>query len=471
MKVKSFFKNLKNNKVASKLNKLFYSPLFPIIIAVFTLASNLFSLELLAYSVFAVFFCLIMLFSKNLLPIIPFVLGAYFSPSNNNNPAKNSNSIFYTHLWFIITLCLVMFICFLIRLIFDDEFGFKSIFKTRKKLLFGLAVLCASFFISGIFSQNYLQYALKNLLYSLVLSICFTVLYVVLTSCVKWDNEAIDFVLYTCLIFGLALVVEVVYIYFNGNVIVDGSIIRENIVTGWGIGNNIGALLCMFMPCAFGLAILKNRGYIYNVLGNVLLVGVLFTQSRGAMLTAFILYATLAILVLLKSKERFFNGLVYAVVLLLFLIFLIVFFNKIVTLMSDIINRGFTNTSNRNNIYALGISEFLKAPIFGSTFYNMPIKHNWIDGALISFLPTGWHNTVLQFLVSGGVVGLTAYLYHRTQTVIMVFKNKGVVTYLVGLSILGLLITSLFDCHLFSFGPTLIYSIFLAVLEKCQKQD
>ena len=82
-----------------------------------------------------------------------------------------------------------------------------------------------------------------------------------------------------------------------------------------------------------------------------------------------------------------------------------------------------------------------------------------------SFVPPRWHSTISQLLASCGAVGIGAYAIHRISTVIVLIKRRSFANVMISISILALLLMSLLDCHFFNVGPTLFYSIMLAVLE------
>jgi hypothetical protein len=80
-----------------------------------------------------------------------------------------------------------------------------------------------------------------------------------------------------------------------------------------------------------------------------------------------------------------------------------------------------------------------------------------------------YHDTLLQFLGACGAVGLFAYGVHRSQTVISYVKNITVERTYIALTILALLLVSLFDNHLFYIFPTLTYSMIVAVMVNSEK--
>ena len=79
------------------------------------------------------------------------------------------------------------------------------------------------------------------------------------------------------------------------------------------------------------------------------------------------------------------------------------------------------------------------------------------------------HNTVLQLLSSCGIVGLIAYLIHRTQTVISFFRKITLQRSFIALTILSILVICLFDNHIFNIFPTIIYGALTAIFDKSEK--
>ncbi len=127
--------------------------------------------------------------------------------------------------------------------------------------------------------------------------------------------------------------------------------------------------------------------------------------------------------------------------------------------------------SSRDTIYKEGLALFAQAPVFGSSFHSPGfIPWDWATVESFSgFFPARWHNTVIQLLASCGIVGIGAYLFHRIQTVRLLFKIPSKETVFIACSLGTLLICSMFDCHFFNIGPTLFYSAALAFGENCRQ--
>ena len=69
-------------------------------------------------------------------------------------------------------------------------------------------------------------------------------------------------------------------------------------------------------------------------------------------------------------------------------------------------------------------------------------------------------------LCTSGVIGLLAYIYHRYQTISIIFDEVNITKILYGFAALSLPLLSLLDCHFFNLGPGLLYGICLLFIEK-----
>ena len=131
------------------------------------------------------------------------------------------------------------------------------------------------------------------------------------------------------------------------------------------------------------------------------------------------------------------------------------------------------NDSGRLDLYRTGFERFLQNPVIGQGFYSY--DYDLFDFATVesfsSFFPPRWHNTIIQILATSGVVGILAYIYHRCQTVCLFIKRRSVSKAYIGIYFLVLLGMSLLDCHFFNVGPTLFYSMALAVVEYAELKD
>ena len=439
------------------------TPYYIIAVALLSLVAHLLSAELVAYTLLAAIAVYIGLWGKDLLPLTPLFLFCYILPSASNNPGRNESSVFsgWRGIWLlcvgIVMLCSV--ICFIVR-------QRKIFFTVRCRMLPCMLVLCFGYLLSGIGSAAYPTYLRQNLFYCLLQSLCLVLPYWLLCHGARWEAARKDYLGWIGVCGGGLILFQLLWCYATGGVIVDGSIVRTQIFTGWGMYNNMGAVLGMLLPFTFFLGLSYNKEWL-GLLGGILLLGSIFlTCSRAGILAGSLIFCVCLGLMVRYSHNR---RLLVRILLILFGLALLIaalLHERLLQLFSDIIRRGLDPTT-RDEIYAEGIQLFLEAPVFGSSFFS-PGYVPWDFSTVESFsaiIPPRWCNTVVQLLASAGLVGLSAYLVHRVDTVVLFVKRRSMQNSFILCSIAVLLITSLLDCHFFNLGPVLFYSAALAFAE------
>jgi O-antigen ligase len=475
-KLKTVFNKIKESAFVTKANEFIYSIYFLIFNAVLALLGNAFGLELLTYGITIFIGVFVLAFSKDLLPLVQAFCFCYLTPSIKNNPGRNVNSVFTigNGAEYLIAMIAVFAVALVLRLIFDKEIGFKNMFKVKRKLLIGLLVLGLAYLLAGVFSKNYFSRDsfFSNILFGALNFVSIFIPYFIFASAVKWKDVKKEYFLWLMFFLSILLFFELIVVYVQNGVLSQGFIDKTKIYTGWGICNNMGALMAMTMPASFYLAYRYNKyGFIFNIVGNIIFAGIFFTVSRASMLFGAVVYAICIVVLLIKTKgkNRLYNAIVLIGVAVVVGVILLVFFDKVYALALTLLK---SKDSGRFNIYKAGFKQFLGAPIFGQTFFPVEYSlYSWSNTTITSFLPPRWHNTVIQLLASCGIFGLLAYGFHRFQTVKLFVKNPSLEKYFIGLCILGRLLTSLLDCHFFNLGPGLIYSIALIFVEKVDGKD
>ena len=84
------------------------------------------------------------------------------------------------------------------------------------------------------------------------------------------------------------------------------------------------------------------------------------------------------------------------------------------------------------------------------------------------FDPYLYHNTLLQMLAAGGIVGFLAYLSHRIHTVVLFFKRPTTANLFIAISLIAFLGFNLLDVLFFKFYPAFFYSFMLLCAEKSE---
>ena len=457
-------KFLPERPLINRINRFMGTPGYVMLVMLLTALSNLFALELPVYTVFALIVAYVCVFGRDFAPLMPLWICGYISPSNGNNPGREGASLFSGNSG-ILVICLAAVIA--ISVVYGVIRHRKQLFTKKYKLWLGLAILCGAYLLGGIGSPAYPGSAGKHLFFAFLQCVAITVPYFMFAGGVDWSRIRKDYFAWIGFGVGCVVLCQLLGICLTKEVFVDGEIKRKEIITGWGINNNIGGVLAMMIPLPFYLAAKYRHGGIFVVAGTAFLAGVALTCSRNSILVGSFIYLLSAALLMIYGRRRA-NVITLVAVELVVLAVLIFCRQPLSILFQNVIDRGL-DPSNRDTIYWEGLKLYAKYPIFGGSFFSpgyVPWDWSEVDG-FSSFFPPRWHNTVIQMLASCGTVGILAYGFHRLQTIWLFIKNRSRETIFIGCSVLVLLLSSLLDCHFFNIGPAFFYAIALAFMENC----
>ena len=444
-------------------------PWYVLTLGVLTATSAVLGLDLGLYVLFMGLGIYVSLLGSDLLPLVPMLVLCYVSPSRQNNPGRYPHSIFYPQNGGVFLYILLgLFVASLVlRLWMDPELGGKKFLQAPRRLMPSMVLLGITYLLSGMGLEDYFSLMGRNLIFALLQFLAVFALYYLFTGGIRWDRVPRQYLAWTALALGLTVLVQLLENYLSGRIFEDGTINRELIATGWGMHNNIGGMMAMMLPFAFYLARQKH-GWIFNLLGTVLLLGVVLSCSRGSMLVGGLAYGVCAVLILKDRDSRAGNLMVYLAALAAVVLGVIVLAPKLLSVFRLFISQ-LGNVSQRDNLLYYGICQFLSEPVFGGSFFPQGkyVPWDWANlEAFSSFFPPRWHNTLVQLLASCGTVGLTAYLIHRYQTVKLFLSRRSPENCFIAISLGVLLCAALLDCHFFNIGPVLFYSTALAFAEK-----
>lgn len=453
------------------IDRFLYSPAYFVLLGVLTVLSNVWGQEAFVYPCLIVLGVYICLFGRDLLPLMPIFACGYISPSTSNNPGVNEGSIFSFSQGgsgiYIAALGALLVGSMIYRLVKDPDFGGKKFLGKRRRLLSGMIILGISYAISGMCSGKWEEKGWENLLFAFIQFVAIAGLYYLLSGSVKWNQAPKEYLSWTGICVGYVLIAELVGIYITQDVLVEGKILRENIFTGWGHYNSMGALFAMLIPLPF---FLTDKGCARTAFAYMTAflfwVALLFTCSRGSIIVGTAVYAAGYVLSLACSRYARRQWWIHLISILIPIAAVAYFREELRELFRRIIELGM-NPGTRDKIYMEGLKQFRKFPVFGGSFFPVDYyPYVWADRtAFTDLFPPRWHNTIVQLLATGGVTCLAAYAFHRIQTLLLFFKNASATKFFVGLSVAALLLTSIVDCHFFNVGPVLLYSSMLAFVE------
>ena len=469
----------RRHPVVQLINSFVESPWCIGLLGALTVLAFAFSLEVAFYSFVVVYAMYVSIFCDDLKPLMPLFVLCYVTPSLGNNPGKDDQGLFYGASGiYLICIVSVAILTVIIRLVTDEEIGRGTIFTKKRSLLLGMLLLGASYLLSGLLSEKYLEYVKSNIIFALIQFGSVFLLYFIFTAAIKWDKFDVDYFACFGMVMGLVVAAEVGIIYLTEDVIVNGAIIRGRIYSGWGCYNNIGAIISMSIPFAFHFACKKKVGPLFMLVGCLLFAGVIFSCSRGSIVGGAFAFAVSFIYTFFKAENKIAIRITSIALVVLAGVAAIFFLDEAIALFNDVPNISDVtdgslsfNDSGRFDIYISGLKVYLDNPIFGQTFYpaSFPMYDFSNVEAFSAFFPPRWHNTVVQMLASCGTVGIIAYGIHRIDTIRLYLRRRNDTNTYIAISILALLGMSLLDCHFFNVGPVFFYSMALAVMEHAEE--
>lgn len=341
---------------------------------------------------------------------------------------------------------------------------FITLFKSRTfkptPLFFGLCALACSFLLNGIGKANYSIY---DFLYGVIMASVYLPVFVLICSNVNLNEENYIKICYGFLALSILLVIELAALYISkgsGMLDADGEIDKEMVVFGWGIWSTMGMLLVLCIPAVIMLSTKYKYGFGFIIYSSVLVVAVFLTTSRQAMLGAIAVYPVSLALSIVKKKQRKQNIITIGSIIVVVTIALIVKWDTVIKLLGSVFDNlldenGVFFGNGRIKLINTAMQFFVRNPVFGSGF-NINFQENDFTG--LEFVPEFACNTFAELLAACGIIGFTAYLVHRVQTFISFTKQPTVDKAFFAAIIVGLLVISLFDNHMFNILPNLIYS-------------
>lgn len=468
------FENIEKNRFVCALRDFFRSGWYLAIVVSAMVCANLFSLEWSVFCLYFAFGALIVLFCEDLQAALPLILCCYPAISEQNNPAlfvlgEAHVSIFYlpefrVRLTALILSAVTMLLLRLFTILLRERpRGMPALFP-------GFCALGLSFVLGGLFSP---YYGGRTAFFGAAEIAALGGSYLFVRYSVDWRRSKEEFAKLLTL-FGAGIVAELIGIYcFHAEIFSDESAGRGVLVTGWGMYNNIGCLIALCLPAPLFLALRKKRGWIFTAVAFLFLYALLMTQSRGAILFGGIIFLTAYGLLLVKGKGGAWraNLIVMGVAVTLAAVLYGCFREKLDLLFSDLFEQTFGEeggdiTHGRMRIYEAGIEKFLSSPSFGVGFYEVDgVVYRWGRLPKDAFLPPRYHDTYVQLLASGGIFALICYLLHRVETIALFLRHPTDEKLFLALCVSSIVLTSIFDCHFFNFGPALFYGALCAMAE------
>ena len=456
-----------NSIIVKSISNFICSKLFPIVLVAVILLCYYLGWDMVMIWFVAICSVGILLTCKDVTPAFAIFLFINIIISLKNSPSVlgNESNYFmrpeiYGQVIAAISLCVVGLI---VRL------GYNIYTKTFRPspMFFGICALCAAFLLNGVLFEGYES---LDTVFGLFLTAMYILIFILISSNITPTKNTFDNIAFYCCVLFVVLAIELIVAYTTyDDLFVDGFVDREKLFFGWGMYNTIGMLFCVCIPAWFYLAITKKYGCIYTVFGMLNIIISFFTFSRQSMLGAAVIGTVCIVWLLIcrKGRDRLINIVILVTAAVCVGIVILAKWDRISVYVQSIID-NLNDGGNRIALWKRAIEDFLKAPIFGVGFYYRILDAGFVGRDII---PKMYHNTILQMLGACGTVGLAAYLFHRTQTIISLFKYITLERVYLAFTCGILLFVSLFDNHMFYLFPTLLYVGLVGLLKASEKSS
>lgn len=412
--------------------------------------------EVIIIVLFALAACVGLVICADLRPLMPPLLTIVYIVNIYHAPSLPTNSDYYSTLPI---RCVTVMICVLIGLSFILHYllwgRFKQIFTKRTQLTPYIIPLALALLLNGAGSETYVW---KDTVIGVVTAVTWILIYLLFVHGLPKGKETIEYFCNTCQWISVLLIFEIIFIYLHNNVIIDGVIIENNIMFGWGINNNYGGLVAWLLPPLFYLAATRRNGWIQFLLAIASYACIIFSMCRSAMVVGSVIFLICLISVCFIGKNRDIFRTYSMVLLLGAVVGAIILRGEILRAFDFYLEIGFSD-AGRFDIWREAVNIFKGSPLFGAGFYAAPFE-SWTG-----FLPGYCHNTLIELLCCCGAFGLLSYLCYRAKTVFILLRRMTVERFFLCLMIATILGVSLLDNHMFNIYPAFYYSIALALGE------
>ena len=451
-KVRNF---LNNNEKVQRLRRFYEGDLYLALVTAAVAAAYCLSIELFIAPVLILVCGAGLIVSKDFKPYIIILLTfVYMVPPAHMQPDSGSftNSYYYKHLAVLMVYAAMVIITLVARFIIHG--GFTRIFTKKTRLTFFVIPLCIALLTNGFLAEGY---RVGNLIFGFTMAFCLCFLYLVIVHNIDYDENTVTYFCKNCFYIALALAVQLIYVYATGYFIIDGGVNKDLMHFGWGICNNYGAMTAILIPPILYLTLNEKRWYVYYVGAIIAFVATIFSFSRAAMLvgTAAFIFGLVVIMLIGNNYKKCIIA--NCALLVLTIAVLLIRRDSIVVIFRSILNMKFDDRG-RFYLWRLARDNFKAHPVFGGGFYSCEYVSR-------GFLPSFYHNTILELAAATGTFGLTAYLAFRAKTLHLCLRKLNTERLFLGLMLAVLLTTSLLDNHMFNVYPLFFHAVIIALIE------
>ncbi len=387
------YKKFRSGDSVRKISDFFYSPIYIYALGIVTLALNMLGIDEITYAFLAVLAITVLLLCPDAMPAIA-VLVFYTvarSVGNRNYAKYNEISFVFGNIWRVLVRIAIAF-----HIIVNADF--RKVKSSR--LLVGFIAVSAGLLVNGFLSPYY------NILSTgdgiRIIRRTF-VGYLVMRTCIKPTRETLRYFCYVALVYGLNVGIQLCATYFINKPFIESGFNKDSMLLGWGVSNTIGATLFVAMPFVFYLMYTEDKhAWYYFTAVTLMLIAQVFTYARASLLFTLPLFAAMYVLCLAKGKRRKQIAVCGIVAVVAVIAVAVIMKSMLIEMLQFFINNKFGDRG-RFKLWSAGIELWKTSPVFGAGIHNEMRTQTY------------YHNTPLQFLVTGGILGYAGLALNHMQ--------------------------------------------------------
>lgn len=380
-------------------------------------------------------------------------------------------------------ICVALIVAVLIWRIISSGL-IKDIISKRGLFFWGIIAIDIALILNGIFSPHWKPI---NILYGLMIGAGLTIFYCIFLVLLSHSKNVISYACKTLVCAGIVVSVQTLIILIR--LLMGDGLSIQDLLNGWisdnrlmlslswGLPTITGAVMALSIPAALYLARNCRFPIVSCSLALLFLVMSVVIDTRAAILFGGIAFFVGIIICCFKNKNkiqnRAFTISLFSIGLIATVVFLITADSPKETVLKifdslrlDFIfseNKSFTSIFGaRAGIWLDGLKHFLSAPIFGVGFSLGRDTTNLYSYNIFDIM---YHNVIIEFLGSMGIVGILAFLFHLKHGVEIAFRKFSWDRILVLFVPVLVLLMSLLDNFFFYPNFAIIYAVFLACAE------
>ncbi len=425
------------------------------VLACIVLSCHILSFDILGFALIAMYLVFVFLSNAKITASIPGLMFLLYCLSDGYGVTLVGGGYDAENLLVFLPLLIVLFVSVVMSAVYGIwKRGYKLTISVG---FYGVIAMAISFFVGGVFSSDYS--ALTLLCGIMVgLDVC---LFFIFFNFFKKEIE-FDYIAKATIISTIIVMVELLNLCLTQGIL-EGEISKGQIVLGWGVSNSIAIMIAVGLPFTAYYMATTRYPIFYLFLLAMQTVCVIITLSRATLVLTVPFVVASCVYSLFRSKkiERIKLMVSAFVVIALFLYLVIEQWEFVAEKINFYLEVGFDDRG-RLELYETALAGFFDSPLFGSGLtFGM--------GEDFDFVMV--HNTVLQFMMAGGILGLLAVVLHIIITAITsLFKTNEKRIYMV-MAVGVLFAHSMLDIVWFLPFCQIYYMLFINYIEKDYEQS